>query len=88
MDMFLRFCYQNKLKLTKDNVADMMITANYLGAKNIMEKCEEYVIENLDWNRPDIIEEYLTFAEDYQLLGLWDLIYDVEFKLSTFNLEI
>jgi hypothetical protein len=77
MDLFLRFCYHKKLKLTKDNVADLMITANYLGANNIMKKCKEYVIENLDWDRPDFIKEYVTFADDYQLLGLWDLLNDV-----------
>jgi hypothetical protein len=48
MDLFLRFCYQKKLKLTNENVADMVITADYLGATNIMKKCDEYVRQNLD----------------------------------------
>jgi hypothetical protein len=74
MDLFLRFCYQKKLKLTKDNVADMMITANYLGANNIMKKCEEYFIKNLDQDRPDLIKEYLTFADDYRFLDLGDKV--------------
>ena len=48
MQMVLKFIYSGKISLTKENVNDILIAANFFSILHIVELCSEFLLNNLE----------------------------------------
>ena len=68
------FAYTGKIRITGENVQELLVTANFLGITSVIEACCKFIEERID--KENCIE-ILHFADGYGLAGLFQR--DVDF---------
>ena len=62
--VLLHYAYTGLISLTRDNVQNVLIAADYLAIPNVKSECEKYMASNLDCEN---VCDAIQFARDYSL---------------------
>ena len=71
MKILLKFAYSGKIKLTQENVTDVLAAANFFSIQHVVDKCAEFILKNLNL---EVCVELLQFSWQLDLAELTSVI--------------